>query len=86
MRGINVRQTIYEYIEANEDIRNYLRIQPVWYKRLMRNPQDLEKLETEAIYYLKKSIPHRVSKFSEGVQVASMMLHMFQAVNSSGQE
>lgn len=78
-----MRQNIYEFIEANEDVRQYLRIQPLWYKRLMRNPHHLHQLETEATYFLKKSIPHRVSKFSENVQVASMMLHMFQAVNST---
>lgn len=82
--GIILRQNIYAFIEENEDVRNYLRIQPIWYKRLMRNPQHLDQLETEAKYFFKKSIPHRVSKFSDGVQVASMMLHMFQAMNNSG--
>ena len=48
----------------------------------MRNPHHIEQLETEARYFFKKSIPDRISKFTESVQVASMMLHMFQAVNS----
>ena len=78
-----MRQNIYEFIEANEDVRQYLRIQPLWYKQLIRNPHHLQQLETEATYFFKKSITHRVSKFSENVQVASMMLHMFQAVNQT---
>lgn len=81
-----MRQNIYQYIEENEDIRQYLRIQPIWYKRLMRNPHHLEQLETEATYFFKKSIPHRVSKLSEGVQVANMMLQMFQAVNQTTEQ
>jgi hypothetical protein len=48
----------------------------------MRNPHEVDVFETEAKYYFEKSIPHRVSKFSESVQVASMMLHMFQAMNA----
>ncbi len=79
-----MRHDLYEYIENNEDLINYLRIQPVWYKNLMRNPHLLEQFETEATYFFKKSIPHRVTKFSDGVQVASMMLNMFQAINSQG--
>ena len=29
-----MRQNIYEFIQTNEEMRNYLRIQPAWYKRL----------------------------------------------------
>ncbi len=77
-----MRQNIYKFIEENDDLRQYLRIQPIWYRRLMRNPHHIEQLETEATYFFKKSIPDRVSKFTDSVQVASMMLNMFQAVNS----
>ena len=81
-----MRQNVYEYIQENEDLKKYLRIQPLWYKRLMRNPYELDTFETEAKYFFEKSIPHRVSKLSDSVQVASMMLQMFQAMNaSSGQ-
>lgn len=80
-----LRQNIYSFIEENEDLKKYIRIQPIWYKRLMRNPHHIEQMETEAKFFFGKSIPHRISKFSDSVQVASMMLHMFQAVNSSGQ-
>ena len=80
-----MRQDIYEFIQSNEDVRNYIRIQPIWYKRLMRNPHHISQLETEAKYFFGKSISHRVSKFSNSVQVASMMLNMFQAVNNTGE-
>lgn len=76
-----MRHNVYEFIQTNDDMKKYLRIQPAWYKRLMRNPHELDKFETEAKYFFEKSIPHRVSKFSDSVQVASMMLHMFQAMN-----
>ncbi|MDQ7863411.1 YlbE-like family protein [Peribacillus frigoritolerans] len=58
-----MRQNIYEFIQTNEDMRSYLRVQPAWYKRLMRNPHEVDVFETEAKYYFEKSIPHRVSKF-----------------------
>jgi len=77
-----MRQDIYELIAEDEDLKKFLRLQPIWYRRLMRNPQEFEKLETEAVFFYKKSIPHRVSKFADGVQMASMMMHMFQAMRT----
>ncbi|WP_153124273.1 YlbE-like family protein [Peribacillus tepidiphilus] len=80
-----MRQDIYKVIQGNEDLKKYIRTQPIWYRRLSRNPQELEKMETEAKYFFKKSIPHHVSKLSDGVQMASLMMNMFQAMNSTGQ-
>ncbi|PLS16563.1 hypothetical protein CVD28_15885 [Bacillus sp. M6-12] len=77
-----MRQDVLKLIEENEDMQKFLRINPFWYRTLSRKPHLISKMETEAKYYFEKSIPHRVSKFSEGVQMASMMVHMFQAMNS----
>ncbi|RFU63395.1 YlbE-like family protein [Peribacillus glennii] len=75
-----MRQDVYSLIEENQDLKKFLRGQPYWYRRLMRNPQDLDKLETEAAYHFNKTIPQRINKFSDGVQMASMLLGMFQAM------
>ncbi|MFJ7976278.1 YlbE-like family protein [Peribacillus sp. JNUCC 23] len=77
-----MRQDVYEVIKENEDLLKLLRMQPHWYRKLMRNPQLLEKLDTDAVFFFKKSIPDRVSKFSDGVQFASMMMNMFQAMKT----
>ncbi|RFU71149.1 hypothetical protein D0469_04215 [Peribacillus saganii] len=77
-----MRQDLYKLIEGNEDMQKFLRVQPFWYRKLSRRPHLISKMETEAKFYFEKSIPHRVSKFSEGVQMASMMVHMFQAMNA----
>ncbi|WP_409292080.1 YlbE-like family protein [Peribacillus sp. SCS-37] len=77
-----MRRDILEYIEGKEDLKNYLRLQPIWYRRLSRRPQEIKKMETDAAYFFKKSIPDRVSQLTNGVQMASMMMSMFQAMNS----
>lgn len=79
-----MRQDVYEFIEGNQDLQSYIRKQPSWYRVLMRNPQQLNKMETEAAYFFNKAVPQRVNKFSDGVQMASMLLGMFQAMNSQG--
>ncbi|WP_026692156.1 YlbE-like family protein [Peribacillus kribbensis] len=77
-----MRSDILSVLEGNQDLKTYLRLQPVWYRRLTRNPREIRKMETEAVYFYKKSIPDRVAQLTNGVQMASMMLSMFQSMNT----
>lgn len=77
-----MRKDVYMYVKQNKELLNFLREQPRWYKILMRNPNDIRKMEIAALHYYKRSIPHKVEKFTNGVQMASMMMSMFQAMNS----
>lgn len=77
-----MRQDIANYVSKNKQLQNFMREQPIWYRKLSRNPQDIQALEVAALNYYKNTIPHKVEKFSNGVQMASMMMGMFQAMNS----
>ncbi|MEW9108823.1 YlbE-like family protein [Cytobacillus gottheilii] len=77
-----MRKEVIEYIEQNQELRNFIREQPHWYRKLSRNPMDLQAFEIAALHYHRKTIPHHVEKFNNGVQMASMMMGMFQAMNS----
>ncbi|WP_313804175.1 YlbE-like family protein [Cytobacillus sp.] len=77
-----MRQDIANYVSKNKQLQSFMREQPIWYRKLSRNPQDIQALEVAALNYYKNTIPHKVEKFSNGVQMASMMMGMFQAMNS----
>ncbi|MED3574379.1 YlbE-like family protein [Cytobacillus praedii] len=77
-----MRQDIADYVGNNKQLQNFIREQPIWYRKLSRNPQEIQALEVAALNYYKNTIPHKVEKFSNGVQMASMMMGMFQAMNS----
>lgn len=77
-----MRQEIIDYLSQNAELQKFIREQPIWYRKLSRNPQDLQKLEISSLHYYKKTIPDQVNKFSQGVQMASMMMSMFQMMNS----
>ncbi|MED3552315.1 YlbE-like family protein [Cytobacillus praedii] len=77
-----MRQDIRDYVGKNKQLQNFIREQPIWYRKLSRNPQEIQALEVAALNYYKNTIPHKVEKFSNGVQMASMMMGMFQAMNS----
>jgi hypothetical protein len=76
-----MRKEVAEYLKQQKDLRQFVREQPQWFRKLSRNPNKLQSLEIASLHYYKKTIPHQVEKFSNGVQMASMMMSMFQAMN-----
>ena len=76
-----MRKDVYAYLEQHKELLAFMREQPRWYRKLTRDPNKLQTMEIEALHYYKKTIPHQVEKFSNGVQMASMMMSMFQAMN-----
>ncbi|WP_066066436.1 YlbE-like family protein [Neobacillus soli] len=77
-----MRRDVLEYIERQKDLKQFLRDQPIWYRKLSRNPYDLQSLEIESLRYYKKTIPDKVDKFTNSVQMASMMYQMFQTMKT----
>lgn len=77
-----MRKDVLEYLNNNKQLKQFVREQPSWYRKLTRNPQELQLMEIAALHYYQKTLPHQVEKFSNGVQMASMMMSMFQAMNS----
>ncbi|MFC0274954.1 YlbE-like family protein [Metabacillus herbersteinensis] len=75
-----MRKEIQDHVASSKELRAFIREQPYWYRRLSRNPNDTESMHIEMMNYYQKTIPHRVAQFSNSVQMASMMLGMFQAM------
>ncbi|MDQ0860261.1 YlbE-like family protein [Bacillus sp. V2I10] len=75
-----MRKEIQEMIAADNELKKFLREQPYWYRKLARNPQDTESMKLAMMNYYQKTIPHKVAQFSNSVQMASMMLGMFQSM------
>ena len=80
--GDVMRYEVYQEIQSDKDYMNYLRFKPVWYKRLMRNPDKISEFQTECKTFFRKTIPDRVNAISNGVQLAQMMMTMVQSSNS----
>lgn len=79
-----MRKEIVDFLNNNHELKQFVREQPIWYRKLSRNPLELQSLEISALHYYKKTFPHRVEKFTNGVQMASMMMSLFQTMNSRG--
>ncbi|WP_075981044.1 YlbE-like family protein [Bacillus massilinigeriensis] len=77
-----MRKDVIEYIYRNKELKQFLREQSRWYRELSRNPNKLQAFEIASLHYYKKTIPHQVEKFTSGVQMASLMMSMFQSMNN----
>lgn len=72
-----MRHEVYQYISSQPDLKNYLRINPIWYRKLSRNPYDIQTLETEANHFYGRTFPQRMDKLQNSIQLASMLIQMF---------
>jgi hypothetical protein len=79
-----MRKNVYEYLQSKPKLIQFLREKPIWYRKLTRNPDDLEQFELASMHHFKQTIPHKVEKFTTSVEMANMMLHMYQAMKNQG--
>ncbi|MDQ0972814.1 hypothetical protein F4694_002072 [Bacillus niacini] len=75
-----MRRDVLEYLNRQKELKKFIREQPLWYRKLSRNPYDLQTLEIASLHYYKKTIPDKVEKFTNNVQMASMMFYMLQSM------
>ena len=76
-----MRKDVYSYLQQNKELIGFLRDQPAWYRKLGRDPSQIQNMEIASLNYYQKTIPHQIQKFSQGVQMASMMVSMFKIMN-----
>lgn len=76
-----MRKEVYEYVISRRDVHRFIREQPEWYKILSRDPNKLKQCEKACLEYYQKTLPHRFEKIANGMQMATMMYSMFQAMN-----
>ncbi|MGE6631269.1 YlbE-like family protein [Bacillus sp. NPDC077027] len=77
-----MRREVLEYVMAEEERLKFIRQRPLWYRQLARHPENLSQFELDKMNFYEKTIPHRVNQLSNSVQMAEMMIQMFQAMRN----
>ncbi|UPM53170.1 YlbE-like family protein [Gottfriedia acidiceleris] len=72
-----MRKDVLEFLQSEEDYLKFLRQQPKWYRKLSRNPELTDEFRLASLEFFGKTIPQRVDKLSNQVQMASFMIDMF---------
>ncbi|KHD84697.1 YlbE-like family protein [Heyndrickxia ginsengihumi] len=78
-----MREDVLKIIYQQGELKEFLREQPIWYRRLTRHPEEIEQFQIASLHFFEKTIPQRVEKFSNGLQMVSMMMHMIQGMYQS---
>lgn len=66
---------IYQIVN-NIEQRDYIRMYPLWYKELNRNPERYQEFVNEIETIKKQSQPTRLQKFEKQLNFAQFMLKM----------
>lgn len=69
-------ETIYKIVN-NVEHRDYIRMNPFWYKELNRNPNKYEDFTNEIETLKKQMQPSRLQQFENQLAFAQLMLKMF---------
>jgi hypothetical protein len=70
---------LQSYITSNPELSYFIRMNPNWYRRLAREPQEMRNFEAEAKQYYGKTIPQKVNKVQEKIQSFGMMFELLKA-------
>lgn len=68
-------EIMYQIVN-NVKQRDYIRMYPIWYKELNRNPERYQEFVNEIETIKKQSQPTRLQKFEKQLNVAQFMLRM----------
>ena len=66
---------MYQIVNQPEQ-RDYIRMYPLWYKELNRNPERYEEFVNEIKTLKKQATPSRLQKFEQQLTLAQFMLKM----------
>lgn len=77
-----MRKDILEYIDASKNMKEFIRENPIWYRKLTRNPYQQDTLQMAAMNYFQQTIPHKVAKLNDSIQLANMLFYMYQGMKA----
>jgi YlbE-like protein len=72
-----MRKDVLDFLKSDEDYIKFIRQKPKWYRKLSRNPELIEEFRLASLEFFGKTIPQRVDKLQNQVQMASFMIDMF---------
>ncbi|MRH42141.1 hypothetical protein GH741_05555 [Aquibacillus halophilus] len=67
---------LYQFLRSRPELLKFIRLNPQWYRELTRNPSRIQDLEKEANVFYGRTVPQRIEKISNQVQMVSMLIQM----------
>ncbi|MFC4404688.1 YlbE-like family protein [Gracilibacillus xinjiangensis] len=71
-----MEQETYYFLEQRQDLWNFIRKNPDWYRYLSRDANRIEEMEQTAKQFYGKTIPQRLEKAQQNIQLVSLIIDM----------
>ncbi len=69
-----MREEVQDFLASRQDLVYFLRNQPVWYRRLSRDPYALKEFEEASKGFYGQTFPQKVDRFQNQLNMVNMML------------
>jgi len=82
---MHLRPELITFLDEHPDFRYFIRVNPIWYAKLSRDPALLQQLKNEVDDFYGRSLSKRIEKFGEQLSMINMLmdLAMMTGVNPS---
>ena len=74
-----MNRDILNQLNKRADLIEFLRKNPIWYRHLTRDPQRFNEFEKAAKVFFGKTIPQRISKFDQDIQMFRLMMQFIRS-------
>ncbi|MFD1360228.1 YlbE-like family protein [Lentibacillus salinarum] len=65
----------YQYLQENPELAKFVRLNPVWYRYLTREPHRIQELEKASKQFYGKTFSQQVDKIGSHVQMVNMLIN-----------
>ncbi len=79
--GIKLEPETYHYLQQREDLWSFIRKNPEWYRYLSRDKNRLRELEYTSKQYYGKTLPQRLEKTQQNIQLVQLLMQMAGSMN-----
>ena len=71
---------MYKHIRANKQMLNFLRRNPIWYRRLSHHDHSFEQFEKEVRIFYGQTVPQRIEKVKNQLTMIDMIISLSKAM------
>lgn len=77
-----MRKQVVDLLTEHE-LKQFIRNEPIWYRKLTRNPLEVEAFKMAANQFYKRTFPQKFERAVNSIELAGMMLQMFQTMGNN---
>ncbi|WP_430786152.1 YlbE-like family protein [Virgibacillus flavescens] len=66
----------YNYLKSKPSLLRFVRLNPVWYRYLSRDPSRVMEIEKEAKKFYGKTLPQKFERASSQISMMKMLYHL----------